>query len=461
MKYIELFAGCGGLSLGLKSVGFNLSFANELSPVASTTYASNLIKKSLKTSLQSIEHCNAKKINKNTIFHGDIHILLDKIKTNNFNNQLLQNIDLIAGGPPCQGFSMAGLRRETARKNQLPYAFLELAELVKPKSILIENVTGILHAFKNEGGMTQTYKEILKAMSKIGYFSICIKVNSEDFGIAEHRPRVLFIGFREDIVNQKQSKYHEVIYKEFLHPRCSDQENPPQYKDLTNSEVKYFLQKPKFKYSNTSKDAIDDLSNSETSESNYVEHINKVLGKHICQFQKNKYDNHEKRTHNQTTTRRFWLKQILAKDQYLNTIINQYLQSKITKLSHDDLSKLEKLLLDNNFSSIGENLISVLNQLKSKKHSQKVLNPMKPSHTILTIPDDVVHYNTEENRVLTVREEARIQSFPDHFIFHGKPTTGGYQREMETPQYTQVGNAVPPLLGHYVGKYIKKVLKVK
>jgi site-specific DNA-cytosine methylase len=84
MKYIELFAGCGGLSLGLKSVGFNLSFANELSPVASTTYAENLIKKSLKTSLQSIEHCNAEKINKNTIFYGDIQILLNKIKNNKF-----------------------------------------------------------------------------------------------------------------------------------------------------------------------------------------------------------------------------------------------------------------------------------------------------------------------------------------------------------------------------------------
>lgn len=461
MKYIELFAGCGGLSLGLKSVGFKLSFANELSPVASTTYASNLIKKSLKTSLQSIEHCNAKKINKNTIFHGDIHILLHKIKTNDFNNKLIQDIDLIAGGPPCQGFSMAGLRKETARKNKLPYAFLELAELVKPKAILIENVTGILHAFKNEGGKTQTYKEILKAMSKIGYFSICIKLNSEDFGIAEHRPRVLFIGFRKDIINQKRSKYHEVIHRLFLHPDSNDHESPPHYIDLTNSKVKYFLHKPKIKYSNTSKDAIDDLSNQETIESNYVEYVNKALGKHTCHCQKNKYNNHEKRTHNQTTTRRFWLKQILAKDQNLNTVINQYLQSKITKLSNSDLLKLEKLLLNSNFLKTDENLTSVLNQLKSKKHSQKVLNPLKPSHTILTIPDDVVHYNTSENRVLTVREEARIQSFPDHFIFHGKPTTGGYQREMETPQYTQVGNAVPPLLGHHIGKYIKKVLKVK
>ena len=461
MKYIELFAGCGGLSLGLKSVGFNLSFANELSPVASTTYANNLINKKLSTSLKSIEKCNATKINKNTIFYGDIHILLEKIKHDKFNNNLIQNIDLIAGGPPCQGFSMAGLRKETARKNQLPYAFLELAELVQPKSILIENVTGILHAFKNEGGITQTYKEILKAMSKIGYYSICIKLNSEDFGIAEHRPRVIFIGFREDIINENHSKYHEFVYNEFYKPGRADYENPPQYKDLTNSEIRYFLQKPRTNYSNTSKDAIEDLTNPEIRESKYVEHINTVLGKHIYQRADNKYINHERRTHNKITTKRFWLKQIITKDQHLNTIVNQYLQSKIKTISQDDLAQLEKLLIDNKFYDGKENVITVLNQLKSKKHSQKVLNPEKPSHTILTIPDDVVHYSTSENRVLTVREEARIQSFPDNFVFYGKPTTGGYQREMETPQYTQVGNAVPPLLGHHIGKYIKKVLKVK
>jgi DNA (cytosine-5)-methyltransferase 1 len=461
MKYIELFAGCGGLSLGLKSVGFNLSFANELSPVASTTYAENLIKKSLKTSLQSIEHCNAEKINKNTIFYGDIQILLNKIKNNKFNDKLLQNIDLIAGGPPCQGFSMAGLRRETARKNQLPYTFIELAEIVKPKSILIENVTGILHAFKNEGGNTQTYKEILKAISKIGYYSICIKINSEDFGVAEHRPRVIFIGFRDDIIDQNHSKFHHFIQQEFLHPNCNDQENPPEYKDLTNSEFQYFLQKPKIKYANTSKEAIDDLSNIEIGESKYVEHINKVLGKYIGKNPKNKLNNHEKRTHNKTTTKRFKLKQIITQNQNLNTIINQYLQSKITNITEENLNALIKLLNDNDFPCNNENIIAILNELKSKKHSQKVLNPEKPSHTILTIPDDVVHYNTTENRVLTVREEARIQSFPDHFVFSGKPTTGGHQREMETPQYTQVGNAVPPLLGHHIGKYIKKVIKVK
>ena len=85
--------------------------------------------------------------------------------------------------------------------------------------------------------------------------------------------------------------------------------------------------------------------------------------------------------------------------------------------------------------------------------------PDKPSQTILTIPDDIIHYNINENRVLTVREEARIQSFPDNFIFYGKPTTCGYQRELETPQYTQVGNAVPPLLAFEVGKLIKFFLK--
>jgi len=80
------------------------------------------------------------------------------------------------------------------------------------------------------------------------------------------------------------------------------------------------------------------------------------------------------------------------------------------------------------------------------------LDPDRPSHTVTTLPDDILHY--KEPRILSVRESARIQSFPDWFIFKGKFTTGGNRRKRECPRYTQVGNAVPPLLAQAWGSAI-------
>ncbi|ODS24387.1 hypothetical protein AB835_03545 [Candidatus Endobugula sertula] len=91
----------------------------------------------------------------------------------------------------------------------------------------------------------------------------------------------------------------------------------------------------------------------------------------------------------------------------------------------------------------------------TKKQAICVLDPKKPSKTITTLPDDVLHY--KEPRILTVRESARIQSFPDDFEFKGKYTTGGKDRTKECPRYTQVGNAVPPLLGEIFGIWVKKI----
>jgi DNA (cytosine-5)-methyltransferase 1 len=90
-----------------------------------------------------------------------------------------------------------------------------------------------------------------------------------------------------------------------------------------------------------------------------------------------------------------------------------------------------------------------------KKQVISVLNPKEPSRTLTTLPDDLLHYS--EPRILTVRENARIQSFPDDFVFRGKYTTGGSRRTQECPRYTQVGNAVPPFLGEVIGQLIKGI----
>jgi DNA (cytosine-5)-methyltransferase 1 len=101
---------------------------------------------------------------------------------------------------------------------------------------------------------------------------------------------------------------------------------------------------------------------------------------------------------------------------------------------------------------------SYLESIKSKKHSQRAIKKNEPAPSQMTIPDDLCHYSLNELRTFTVREMARFQSFPDWFVFKSKITTGGEQRNYEVPQYTQVGNAVPPLLAYELGKTIGGIL---
>jgi DNA (cytosine-5)-methyltransferase 1 len=353
---------------------------------------------------------------------------------------------------------MAGLRKEGVKKNILPFYFLDLVEVVSPKAVFIENVVGILHPFVSSGANIKTYKEIQKRLSQLGYYSVCVKVKAESFGVPEHRPRVLFIGFKEDIFKNKARYFKE--YSKYYHPAHEDENtDPPDYLDLTNKDISFINGFFKIKLNEnpiTVKEAIDDLCNN-SLKSNYVNNINQLFGSIITNSSEiNEFHNHEPRTHNKRTTTRFKVKQIFALDTKYCKKIDGYLTHKIDKFAIEEELEIKAKLKTHGFNL--DNIYEFLNTIKSKKHSQKVLIPDKPSQTILTIPDDIIHYDIKHNRVLTVREEARIQSFPDNFIFHGKPTTGGYQRELETPQYTQVGNAVPPLLAYHVGKFIKSIL---
>ena len=100
-----------------------------------------------------------------------------------------------------------------------------------------------------------------------------------------------------------------------------------------------------------------------------------------------------------------------------------------------------------------------LQSIATKKHSQRALKEKEPAPAQLTIPDDLCHYDKDQLRTLTVREMARFQSFPDWFKFRSKVTKGGTNRKFEVPQYTQVGNAVPPLLARELGKTILSLLE--
>lgn len=173
--------------------------------------------------------------------------------------------------------------------------------------------------------------------------------------------------------------------------------------------------------------------------------------------------NHEMRANTQKVKMRFHLYQTLRDlDTAVASEVKSFLKGTIDSFSGATVSALgSKLFLGHNEGewiqlTTNQGLVSYLAELRTKKQTQKALDPKKPAPATLSIPDDACHY--EELRTLSVREMARIQSFPDEFQFRSKVTTGGTNRRFEVPQYTQVGNAVPPLLGRALGLTVKHLL---
>jgi DNA (cytosine-5)-methyltransferase 1 len=146
--------------------------------------------------------------------------------------------------------------------------------------------------------------------------------------------------------------------------------------------------------------------------------------------------------------------------------------TKYQRLMHDDLgaSEMNSMRLARHTRVVSERFRHIIKSCRQGvrmsdqdrdrfgllKHRVYPMSPHKPAPTITTLPDDVVHYS--DPRILTVRESARLQSFPDWFKFCGKFTTGGDRRTKECPRYTQVGNAVPPLLARAIGAGIAAAL---
>ena len=133
LSFIDLFAGCGGLSLGLLQAGWKGFFAVEKSPDAFKTFQHNLLERELASEIEWPPWLPQKKMS--------IEVMLNKYRGELV--KLSTNVDLVAGGPPCQGFSMAGMRKSNDPRNRLVHRFLDVVGLVKPSLVLMENVEGI------------------------------------------------------------------------------------------------------------------------------------------------------------------------------------------------------------------------------------------------------------------------------------------------------------------------------
>lgn len=530
-KHIELFAGCGGMSLGLEAVGFNLYMANELSPMAGETFAYNLLGENLLQVIEEnktpervlwIKSCYSNKelkdrlrenpnqfskgkytdVNDKTEFEnkliiGNIDHLLDYLSRNKNVCQKIrrENIDLLSGGPPCQGFSLVGKREKDNSKNLLPLSFAKFAGLIQPKVVLFENVKGITSPFETDDGIKHyAWLEVAKAFSLEGFVPICMLLNSKFFGVPQNRPRFILFAFRKDIFYKiKKGKNNTDLNNAillnsllFFDKVCKKRKTLDEIKttDITlydiESNPKYFDGKllPKITISENNfipaASAIGDIFSTtkeyeiDKQKNQYTNHLSNLFRTKF-NIHPNKLQNHEHRNHSFKVKARFRLYQILNN---LNGMRQDAIQVISGKCKNEETFykvfngfKDEPLLIESNGAEVFDkpkNLSffkSYLKQIESKKHSQKAIRKNEPAPAQMTIPDDLCHYSSNELRTFTVREMARFQSFPDWFIFRSKVTTGAKQRSFEVPQYTQVGNAVPPLLAYELGKTIKKILK--
>jgi DNA (cytosine-5)-methyltransferase 1 len=539
MNHIELFAGCGGLSLGLKSANSKLLLANELSPMAGETFAYNFFAedlnalannppedlKPLKTKWLSSKYNKdelAKRLCENpqeypslgegicdlprdgvglegSLVVGSITELnkwLNDNKNKHALDQLRQgfgdgHVDLVSGGPPCQSFSMAGMREYTNSRNVLPWEFAKFVELIQPKFALLENVTGILLPFQVDDKEIYAWFEVAQAFAQVrkdngkeirydngGYVPLCLHLNAKFAGVAQNRPRFIMLSFRRDVFETLKTvlpdaelKLLESSAKFFDKVRAGE---PVHIGDLQVIDVdknlgifrETFLKSLVNCRPPSVKQAIDDLRGPGLKKSAYVRKLTELLG---SQLQERLTKNHDFRTHKLKTARRFRIYQVLnnVSPETATATLN-ILKRKKEALEDKAWKELRQhdFYIDENkafhrFKTKSE-LELFLASHQTGKHSQKALISEDPAPAALSIPDDACHYCEELNclRTLTVREIARIQSFPDNFTFRSKVTTGGSRRKFEVPQYTQVGNAVPPLLGRALGMLVQHLLKL-
>lgn len=396
-KYIDLFAGCGGLSLGLHNAGWNGLFAIEKSPDAFKTLEFNLI-----TKVRHFDWPDWLPQEAN-----DINEVIRKYSKNL--QELKGQVALIAGGPPCQGFSMAGRRDENDSRNKLINSYIKFVSLVMPDLIFFENVKGFTLEFKKNKEKGKKYSDIvIHKLNKTGYFVFGQLVNFGEYGIPQKRTRFILVGIRKDIQGANVEKVKSFFEK------------------LETNKFS-FLRKKGLTLCPTIKDAISDL----------IKQPETVATPDRKGFQSGLY---KKATSKYQEYQRKGLE---------TNIPNSHSFAKHSQIV------IERLRYILSLSVSGKNLRDEVK--KELGITKQVLIPLcaeEQAPTITSHPDDLIHYL--EPRILTVREYARIQGFPDTFEFKGKYTTGGKLRKVEVPRYTQIGNAIPPLFGEQSGLILKE-----
>lgn len=405
-KFIDLYSGCGGLSLGLMNAGWTGLFAIEKDRFAFETIKHNLVQGKSGYKYQWPEWLPKGAIDIRRFIRAHRKQIA----------KLKGTVDLIVGGPPCQGFSMVGARKKHDRRNTLFHHYVEIVTLVRPKFLMLENVKGISiehgktkrNQKKKRGRKPKPFSErIRERLEKIGYAVYPDLVKAVDFGVPQYRPRYLMIGVDRKVFEG------------------ADRLNP--FSLLREQREDFLIAKglPKDRPV-TVKQAISDL---ETVGRPLIDSVDTKGFKQI--------EYRSPRT----------VYQKLMHGNLNGTAPNSLRLARHEERTVKKFKRIQKTCRHGVQLSNKDR-----KRLGLNKHCLVPLDKDVPSHTLTTLPDDLLHYS--EPRILTVREYARLQSFPDWFQFKGKYTTGGENRTKECPRYTQVGNAVPPLLAEALGNVL-------
>ena len=348
LNVIDLFCGCGGLSLGFQQAGFRILMGIDNNPTAIETFNRNF---------------GGAGVCANLLDFNESEIVNSKIAT--------QKIDVIIGGPPCQGFSAANRWGDSSRdeRNKLFFEFVKFVDFFKPRAVVIENVRQIITA---NGGYAKG--QIYGIFESRGYTVNHCVLKAEDYGVPQRRRRNFFVA---------------ILGAKF---------------DFATLEKRALV---------CVREAIGDLYSFENNKQGIVSGLPPT----------NDY-----------------LRYVRDSDQIFNHCV-----------SYPSLATQEKMKhvpQGGNWENIPPRMFKTV---RSNRHSSayRRLSEDSPSVTIDTGNAHSNYYHPLYNRIPTVREAARLQSFPDSFIFFGT----------KTDQYKQVGNAVPPLLAKALAAALLEILE--